>query len=122
MRYSEHNVLVGNPHPHSLAALVLLTRQLAPKPMGYRVWLKYRKWYIRKHLKSHRELKCSYCGKGSLRKQSNNTDNLATLDHVIPVSKGGKKFCSSNIVIACHFCNSRKRDMDAEKFKNRSYN
>lgn len=118
MRYSEHNVLVKDPHPQSLASLVLLTKLLAPRPMGYRVWLKYRRWYIRQHLRVNKTLKCFYCGKDSLKKQTDDTDRLATLDHVKPVSKGGKKFCSSNIVIACHSCNSRKKDMDLEKFIN----
>jgi 5-methylcytosine-specific restriction endonuclease McrA len=118
MRYSDHNVLVKEPHIQSLAALVLLTKQLAPRPSRYRDWLKYRRWYIRQHLKAHNKLVCHYCGKGPLRKQSDNEDNLATLDHVKPISKGGNKFHSSNIVIACFSCNSRKRDMDVEKFIN----
>ena len=116
MRYSDHNVLVSDPHPHSLAALVRLTKKLAPKPVGYKVWLKYRRWYIRQHIKRHKKLECFYCGKGPLKKQSNDHNNIATLDHVKPLSKGGNRFHSSNIVIACHSCNSRKKDLDVKDF------
>jgi len=118
MRYSSHNVLVDNPHPKSFAALVLLTKNLSPRPVGYKDWLRYRKWFIREHLRKHKELSCFYCGKSSLKKQSNYTDQLATLDHVKPLSKGGERFHSSNLVVACYSCNSRKRDKSVEEFLN----
>jgi 5-methylcytosine-specific restriction endonuclease McrA len=118
MRYSNHNVLVKNPHVQSLAALVLLTKKLAPRRPSYKDWLRYRKWYIREHLRTHKKLVCHYCGKGPLKKQSDDDDDLATLDHVKPISKGGARFLSSNIVVACYSCNSRKKDMDVEKFIN----
>lgn len=118
MRYSNHNVLVDSPHPQSLAALVLLTKKLAPRPVGYREWLRYRKWYIREHFRKHKVLECFYCGKGPLKKQTDHNDQLATLDHVKPLSKGGERFHSSNLVVACYSCNSRKRDKTVEEFMN----
>jgi 5-methylcytosine-specific restriction endonuclease McrA len=118
MRYSSHNVLVASPHPQSLAALVLLTKKLAPRPIGYREWLRYRKWYIREYVRRHKTLECFYCGKGPLKRQSDSNDDLATLDHVKPLSKGGERFHSSNLVIACYRCNSRKKDLSVEEFKN----
>jgi len=116
MKYSEHNVMSNNPHVQSLAALVLLTKKLTLKSYGYRVWLKYRRWWIKEHLKTHDRLYCEYCGKGPLKIQSRNNNNIATLDHVIPISKNGPKFDSSNIVIACSACNGRKGDKDLNKF------
>lgn len=109
-------VIPNNPHPQSLAALVLLTKKLAPKPYGYRIWLRYRKWYIKQHIREHGELRCTYCGRGSLKKQSDNRNELATLDHIKPTSKGGAKFSSANIVIACSPCNGRKADKHLEEF------
>src|ERR1051325_6199771 len=116
MRYSNHNVLVKNPHPQSLAALVMLTKKLAPRPFGYRVWLKYRKWYLREHWRKHHGFFCHYCGKGPLKKFSDFNDDLATLDHVRPTSKGGDNFLSSNIVVACFHCNNKKTDKSVEEF------
>jgi len=117
MRYSNHNVLVKSPHLQSLAALVLLTKKLAPRPFGYRVWLKYRKWYLREYKRKHGAFYCYYCGKGPLKKQSDFNEDLATLDHVHPVSKGGDKFLSHNIVVACFSCNNRKTDKSVEEFQ-----
>lgn len=116
MKYSVHNVFVKNPHPQSLAALVVLTKKLSPKPTGYKVWLKYRSWYLRQYKKTHKQFRCHYCNHGPLKKQSDNLDWLATLDHVHPTSKGGPKFLSTNIVIACHPCNNRKQDKSVEEF------
>lgn len=116
MRYDKHNVLVFEPHVQSLAALVLLTRKLAPKPLNYKVWLKYRKWYLRDHWKKHREFRCYYCNKSNLKAQSDIPSELATLDHVQPLAKGGTRFHSSNIVIACSPCNNKKKDKSVEEF------
>lgn len=46
---------------------------------------------------------CSYCG---------TTKNI-TIDHYKPLSKGGKHSVE-NIVLACSFCNTSKKDRDAE--------
>lgn len=118
MRYAQHNILINEPHIQSLAALVLLTKKLAPRPLSYKVWLRYRKWFLKEHLKKHHTLACFYCGKKDLKKQSDSNSDLATLDHVKPLSKGGEQFHSSNLVVACFTCNSRKKDKDIDEFIN----
>ncbi|MCC6481353.1 MAG: HNH endonuclease [Sphingomonadaceae bacterium] len=45
---------------------------------------------------------CAYCGR---------TDVKLTMDHVVPLAKGGAH-ALSNIVPACSHCNSSKRDQD----------
>ena len=44
--------------------------------------------------------RCAYCGKKTKR---------LTVDHIIPLSKGGENFIS-NIIPACSYCNSSKHD------------
>lgn len=39
----------------------------------------------------------------------------ATLDHIVPKSKGGP-WRKSNMVVACEPCNARRGDMDFEDF------
>ena len=52
------------------------------------------------------DYKCAYCGI---------EDADLTIDHVIPLSRGGTDYIS-NIVPACLSCNSRKKDKNLEDF------
>jgi len=60
-----------------------------PATMTLAQWLRCVEWW---------EHRCAYCGRRIGR---------ATMDHFIPVSRGGGT-TASNIVPACHSCNSRK--------------
>lgn len=50
-------------------------------------------------IKERFDQKCVYCG----------LSKKLTIDHIIPLSKGGKH-CAENIQPLCHSCNSRKKD------------
>ena len=50
--------------------------------------------------------RCFYC----------NSDNATTIDHRIPISKGGTNW-PSNLVPCCKSCNSRKRDKTETEFR-----
>jgi 5-methylcytosine-specific restriction endonuclease McrA len=52
------------------------------------------------------DYRCAYCG----------SKEDITIDHAIPISKGGLNI-KSNIVPACHKCNSKKKDRTPEEFK-----
>ena len=74
------------------------------------------------------ELICSYCKKRNLEKgikgnslDNNLNPNLATIDHIIPLSKGGPKYEIENLTITCKSCNSRKDNKDLEEFINGKY-
>jgi len=56
-------------------------------------------------------LTCHYCGKKNL------WHKQLTLDHKIPVSKGGQG-TKDNLVVSCLSCNASKCDKDYEVFKN----
>lgn len=61
--------------------------------------------------------RCFYCQK--LMHQERYLDSLrATLDHVIPRSKGGPND-ETNLVAACHSCNKRKGDLSEQEFRKR---
>lgn len=49
--------------------------------------------------------RCIYCG-GPL------TRKAATMDHVIPVSRTGRRHSSLNAVVACKTCNGKKANKD----------
>lgn len=46
---------------------------------------------------------CAYCG----------SVEANTVDHVVPLSKGGEPFNLDNLVACCSRCNSKKRDKSA---------
>ena len=56
--------------------------------------------YSKRNILLRDKMKCQYCGKTC-------TSSEATMDHVIPKSRGGKTSWT-NIVTACHGCNNKK--------------
>ena len=105
-------VTVAEPHVTSMAALVLLGREFRKAEMVE--WLTFRDELLDEAKARDGELVCHYCGRGDLVRELpdyvKKSANLATIDHVVPVSKGGKKFEKSNCVVACSGCNQRKAD------------
>src|SRR5690606_31410640 len=56
---------------------------------------------------------CAYCSVGLDFKRYRRGEvpkNRATIDHVVPVARGGAHVWS-NVVLACRACNSSKRDL-----------
>lgn len=68
-----------------------------------------------KHFK-RQEGRCAYCGRAMVLGPTN-ARNLATLDHVLPLSRGGLHHWE-NTVAACKACNHYKGDMTADEFLN----
>lgn len=64
----------------------------------------YRKWVSR-----FGSLKCYYCNDITYPFSDREHKKLTTLDHIIPVSKGGTNK-QENIVISCKECNNKKGD------------
>jgi 5-methylcytosine-specific restriction endonuclease McrA len=64
---------------------------------------------VRKRLRDEQGNRCAYCNRefGPLVTE--------TIDHVVPLSKGGGKGIS-NLVLACRRCNSRKGNRSVEEF------
>ena len=83
-----------------------------------RDWIKFRKDY----LKAQKQLSCCYCGKANLQIKSKSREKLATLDHKVPLSKGGSKYDPGNLVVSCVTCNNAKDNMPYDTFmKDRHY-
>lgn len=86
-------------------------------------WLKFRDEFI---AGMNGPLTCLYCQRALFsdaprmpckpkdhvfrRKKHIPRQDIATIDHVIPLSKGGERFDPNNLVVACHSCNSKKGD------------
>lgn len=59
--------------------------------------------------------RCAWCGRGLKSRGLAKGNLIATADHVIPKSKGGGN-ALDNLILACHQCNGRRGDMDADLF------
>lgn len=117
-----NRILVNNPHPQSLAFLVLLCAFYNNE--AKKDWLAFRHKFLQKQIRTWwkpwtwlrpRTLTCSYCKRTNLREEVDMSDKsqlkyLATVDHIHPVSKGGKVYDESNCCVACHPCNTNKKD------------
>lgn len=83
--------------------------------------------YLTRTLRKTGNLKCSYCPKENLvieyEGMTVHKSVLATIDHVVPISKGGGVFDEENIVVSCSTCNNSKGSKDLEVFlKNKKSN
>ena len=111
-----HIVSIEEPHPHSMAARVLLTRKL--KEQERMLQVAFRSCFLEKEQSRIGTLRCHYCGREDLvsdvpmNASKAEMRNLATIDHVVPISKGGPERDEGNVVVACYPCNQRKGDSD----------
>lgn len=59
--------------------------------------------------------KCSACGKQHLTLFTDDVDQRAAIDHIIPLSRGGSND-ESNLQLLCTPCNAAKRNMTMDEF------
>jgi hypothetical protein len=110
-----HCIFTKEPHRQSLANLVILNKHYRNRDVdGQLYWSKIRNKYVHKHRKM-KKLNCEYCGKklkfsGSKRGKQP-AQNSATIDHIIPLSAGGRKTDASNLCLTCIKCNRMKSNM-----------
>jgi len=64
---------------------------------------------LRKAILKRDDHTCAYCGQ-----------EATTVDHIIPISKGGIDH-ETNLVAACTKCNYGKKDRDAKTFAEKKY-
>jgi hypothetical protein len=123
---------VEDPHPHSLAAALLLRNFFRLQDVDYledtrslEVWLEFREIYLKKILERDGDLVCKYCGKIHLEvggrtpedlKRNNKNPNLATIDHIQALANGGERFNEKNLAVACKKCNKDKGTKSVEDF------
>ncbi|QOX80891.1 HNH endonuclease (plasmid) [Trichlorobacter lovleyi] len=110
----KHVVLYEDPSVKSTASLVLLNRLLRRQEL--QDYLDFRAEVLCEARALEGDLVCFYCGTPGLKEDVGEFPTkaqlreLATIDHVYPVSKGGGKFDKGNVVVACYSCNQEKAD------------
>ena len=111
-------VLFVEPDIQSPAALVLLNIQLLKQDetiFNPWKWMDFKAEYLKHLLISMGIIRCHYC-QMKLEVTKVRKKRQVTLDHVVPISKGGKIYDPSNIVPACRKCNNNKSDTVLETY------
>jgi 5-methylcytosine-specific restriction endonuclease McrA len=79
--------------------------------------------FLSEVLKREGHLKCTYCPKDNLQIEFDGmkvTRNImATIDHIVPISKGGAIYDYENLCVSCSKCNGKKGDKDLQTFLNK---
>lgn len=107
-----------------MAALVLLSIEYQREELRREIEL--RKKILREAFERDGRLVCAYCRREDLIPEmpsgrTRQPGNLATIDHVVPVSKGGAKFDRDNCVVSCYLCNQKKADKMENDFDGLPY-
>ncbi|WP_422388695.1 HNH endonuclease [Afipia carboxidovorans] len=72
---------------------------------------------VRDRIAADHGWECAYCGVPVVTiTYSSDSDNLATIDHRIPLSRGGT-WKRRNLTCACRRCNNEKGDMTEDEFR-----
>lgn len=117
MREHKHFIFPDEPYIKSFAALVLIRNQymlLDPEAnpnKSWKIYMKRKKQVYKKHFAKYGKYICSYCKRddlivGASIRQSH--PQKATIDHIIPVSRGGSFIDTNNMVVCCSKCNNDK--------------
>lgn len=121
------SIRVCRPHIQSRAAYMLLVNRLRNKDKTTQ-WKEnpyFRKNFLAAFFKRYGQIYCEYCGKHPLlvdgRELEKNKGNilkewLATLDHIVPLSRGGAEFDPANIKVSCPRCNRDKDNKSVKEF------
>ena len=111
-----NRVYVKYPDIQSRASYIeLITEYQAETKDYWWRWLMFRDEWVWEQYKRYGTLTCCHCGRKNLKFCGNGRD-VATVDHIIPVSLGGPKYDTTNFQLMCAKCNSRRGNMSMEKF------
>ena len=102
--------LLYQPYYSTDPAWLMLMRECYREKKPWEKWLAFRYGLLTKWEHERGSLKCEYCGADNLHKVTEGVarNMRATLDHVIPRSRGGAEYDVDNLVVACEPCNAKK--------------
>lgn len=124
-----HIVFDYDENPKSYSSAVLLRNYYREHDIEFREsddWRYYfivRRHFLRKKKKEHNGVWiCHYCERPITKIQTRNKIyqknrwNLITVDHKVPLDKGGDLLATSNMLECCVRCNEKKDNMSYEVF------
>lgn len=108
-------------HHTSYASQIMLRRQLLKQAVlagdeySRFKWGPFRDKIFKRLQHVKVPINCVYCKRKNLEPFTKDRNKMATLDHIMPISKGGKVFDLENLTIACDTCNRGKKDKLPDK-------
>jgi len=119
--------------PQSYAALVLLNDMLRKLDVDYldeyhlrEKKIGFSREFLTEQKEIHGDLVCAYCGEPHLVIEMEgmivSQRRKATIDHIVPLSKGVDFFDKRNLTVACGKCNSSKGSLTVDQFKTKLRN
>lgn len=122
--YRKDYVVTKEPHIQSSSAGILLWRKyyrllIKQEKVLFEEFLRIKKSFI-ESFRSPVGYQCFYCGKriynNSKRNRKKGKRQLITIDHILPISKGGSILDIDNMVICCFNCNNKKGNKTLDEF------
>ena len=121
------NIYFEIDNPKTLASLLMLNKyyldqdETNPNSIACRMRkIGFSRNYLSEIQRREGSLTCTYCNKPNLKIELEGMKVrnfiMATIDHIIPLSKGGLYFDYNNINVCCGQCNNKKGSMDVEDF------
>jgi 5-methylcytosine-specific restriction endonuclease McrA len=107
-------VFLHDPHIASRASYLLLKAHYTELILAE--WEEFRNEIFDEFEAIHHTLSCCYCNKTNLVREiidpcnKDQLKTLATIEHIVALSKGGKKYDKTNCTIACFPCNNRRKN------------
>ena len=105
------------PHPQSLAALILIkNRYMLQDPeanpfISWQIYHQRKQEVLKEHFAKYGRYICYRCGRDDLSANvPKKSARFLTIDHIVPVSRGGSYTSKSNLAVCCNKCNNEKGD------------
>lgn len=121
------NIMFEVTNSKTLASAILLRKYLQEQDVDFvekmdfiNKKINFSREYLQNVLDKEGTIKCSYCPKKDLIIEYDGmkvpNDVKATIDHIIPISKGGGIFDVKNVTPCCGTCNTKKGNRLLEDF------
>ncbi len=114
-RQHVHVVCAPEPHEQSLAALLLIKNDymhLDPEAnphISWKIYKRRRKQVLKEHFAKYGKYICAYCKRDDLTADIRQSDpRRVTIDHIVPISRGGNLTSRLNMAVCCSECNNKK--------------
>lgn len=123
---NNHLIFYEPTNPKSWASAILLRKfywkQDPDNPIHKaNAKINFSRSFLTRWKEKHGAIACNYCKKTDLVIEYEDmrvpTSVIATVDHVIPISRGGGVFDEKNVVPCCHKCNQKKGNKTLEEFQ-----